>query len=511
MPATIERGSLHRGSRDVGLILLAVGVAGVPALALDLLVGPTPAAPGLAAMVAGGAGAGALASSLTARGEARRGGEALAAMAFGWLLAAALAAVPFWAAATLAAAPDPTLAAFARPTVALFEGMSGVTGTGLSVATDPSALPASLQLWRSTTQWVGGIGWMMAALVLLAPLQGRPGAGRGATSDAASPYRRHLPQLGAERTTDALATMTRDPVAAIWAIYGGLTLAAVVALGAAGMPAWEAVNHALTGISTGGFAVTSDSFEGYDAPILWTTMGIMVAGSLSFAAHLGWLTLRPLDEGERRQAFWFAGGLLLAVALALLAARGTGISAREVAFAATSALATCGFVAGPLDAWPVAGSLILGAAMFVGVCSGSTGGGLKMRRMATIADGLGRRIASARAGGETDEDTGGDTSMDDYKRLHDAAARLCFLALAVWVGIVAILLLTPGTDAPLQDIALDAVAALSTAGLTSGFVGPDLPSGTLVAFVALMWLGRLEVLAVLVTVLAAARLRPRRR
>ena len=141
--------------------------------------------------------------------------------------------------------------------------------------------------------------------------------------------------------------------------------------------------------------------------------------------------------------------------------------------------------------------------MFVGVCSGSTGGGLKMRRLATIAEGLGHRIDSACEGGETDEDTGDDTSMPEYKRLHDAAARLCFLALAVWVGVVAILLLTPGTTAPLEDIALDAVAALSTAGLTSGFVGPDLPSGTLGAFALLMWLGRLEVLAVLVAVLAA--------
>ena len=503
MPASPDSGSVRRGSRDIGLILLAVGVAAAPALALDLLAGPTSASWGLAAVVVVGGGAGALALARTPQGEARRGGGALSAMALGWVLAAVLAAVPFWAAATLAASPGATLAPFARPAVALFEGMSGITGTGLSMASDPSTLPASLQLWRSTTQWIGGIGWMMAALVLLAPLQGLPAGGSGGGDDAASPYRRHLPQLGAERTTDTLATMTRDPVATIWAIYAVLTPMAFVALSAAGMPAWEAVNHALTGISTGGFAVTADSFAGYDAPILWTTMGIMVAGSLSFAAHLAWFTLRPLDGGERRQAYWFAGCLCLAVALAWLAARGTGIPFRELAFNATSALATCGFIAGPLDVWPVAGSLTLGAAMFVGVCSGSTGGGLKMRRLATIAEGLGHRIASARDGGETDEDTGDDTSMPEYKRLHDAAARLCFLALTVWVGVVAILLLTPGTTAPLEDIALDAVAALSTAGLTSGFVGPDLPSGTLGAFALLMWLGRLEVLAVLVAVLAA--------
>lgn len=496
-----RRGAVRRAVRDLGLIALALGAAAAPALAVDLLSGPTGAGVGLGAVTAAGIGAGLAVLCLTPQGEARGGGGALTAIAVGWLLAAAMAAVPFWAAARLDPAPNGTLAAFARPMVALFEGMSGVTGTGLSVAADPSSLPSSLQLWRSTTQWVGGIGWMLAALMLLGPLQGLPGRG-GPGRDDMSSYRRHLPQLGAERTTDALAEMTRDPVTAIWAIYAILTFASLAALGAAGMPAWEAVNHALTGISTGGFAVTSDSFASYDAPILWTTMAIMTAGSLSFAAHLAWLTLRPLDRGERRQIFWFAGCLAFAVAVASFAARDEGIAFREVAFAATSALATCGFVAGPLDAWPVAGSLTLGAAMFVGACSGSTGGGLKMRRLATITEGLGHRIASARRAGETDEDTGDATEVE-WKRLHDAAARLCFLAFAVWVGVVAMLLFTPGTDAPLEDIALDAVAALSTAGLSSGFVGPDLPGATLATFTALMWLGRLEVLAVLVAVLTA--------
>ena len=491
--------ALTRGLHDVGLIALALGAASLPALALDLMSGPTSALSGLVAVAVLGMGGGVAAIASTPAGEPRDGAEALIAVALGWLIAALLAALPFHLAARLDPAPVPTLAAFERPAVALFEAMSGITGTGLSVSSDPSVLPPSLQLWRSITQWVGGIGWMLLALLLLAPHR-RPSRG-----DGDSPYRRHLPQLSAERTTDELSERTRHPVASLWAIYAAYTLAAMVALRLAGMPAWESVNHALTGISTGGFAVTPDSFRSYGDAVLWVTLAIMLAGSISFSVHFAWIALSPLTAAERRQLLWLMGCLVAGTGVALLALAGTQASFVEVAFNMASALATCGFVAQSLDAWPVAGLLVLSAGMFVGASSGSTGGGLKMRRMATIFDGLGRRIASASESGEKDEDTG-DEDMAQYKRLHDAAARLCFLALAVAAGLIAILMLTPGADAPLEDVLLDATAALSTAGLSTGFVGPDLPSGTLMVFVGLMWLGRLEVLAVLVTVLAAARM-----
>ena len=165
-------GPLTRGLRDIGLIALAIGAASLPALVVDAASGPTPALPGLAALAGAGLGLGSAALILTPAGEARSGSEALIAIALGWLLAAGLAAVPFHLAALTDPAPSPTLAAFERPAVALFEAMSGITGTGLSVSEDPSALPPSLQLWRSSMQWAGGIGWMMLALVLLTPLPG---------------------------------------------------------------------------------------------------------------------------------------------------------------------------------------------------------------------------------------------------------------------------------------------------------------------------------------------------
>ena len=472
----------------------------LPAVAVDLIAGPSPALPGLLALVALALGGGALAVRSTRRGEPRGGGEALVAVALGWLLCAALAAIPFLAAAWLDPAPSDTLRPFRRPAVAFFEAMSGVTGTGLSVASDPATLSPSLQLWRSLTQWAGGIGWLLLALMLLSPLYGLPG---GAGDD--SSYARHSPQLNAERTTDALAERTGQPIAVIWAIYAGYTAAAVVAFRLAGMPPWEALNHGLTGISTGGFAVTSDSFASYDPAVLATGMAIMTVGAVSFAAHAAILALGRPQSSEARQLRWLMGCLVAGSAATMLAAGPAGAGPLEAAFNWVSAIATCGFVAHPLEEWPAGGLLILAVGMFVGASSGSTGGGLKMRRLYTIADGLGHRIATACEAGEEDEDSD-DENRTEFRRLHDAAARLCFLAGAVALGLLGILFSTPGFDAPLEEVLLDATAALSTAGLTTGFVGPDLPSGALAVFTALMWLGRLEVLAVLVTVLAAARL-----
>lgn len=493
-------GAAARGARDVGLIVLALGVVCLPALAVDLAHGPTPALPGLAGLSALGIGAGTLTLRATPQGEPRGGGEALVAVALGWLLCAALAAVPFWAAAHLDPAPSATLEAFRRPAAAFFEAMSGVTGTGLSVASDPSELVPSLQLWRSLTQWAGGIGWMLLALMLLAPLRGLPGGG-----EEGAAYARHLPQLNAERTTDALAQRAAQPVVVIWGIYGAYTAAAVAAFRLAGMPSWEALNHGLTGISTGGFAVTPDSFNSYGPAVLWTGIAIMTVGAVSFAAHAAILTLARPSPSEARQLRWLMGCLAGGFAAALLAARHAGATPLEAGFNWVSAIATCGFVASPPGAWPAAGVLMLSLAMFVGASSGSTGGGLKMRRLYTIAEGLGHRVASASESGERDEHTG-EEDRTQYKRLHDAAARLCFLAGAVAAGLLGLLVFAPGFDAPLEDVLLDATAALSTAGLTTGFTGPDLPSGALLVLAALMWLGRLEVLAVLVTVLAAARL-----
>ena len=496
-----------RGARDVGLIVLALGVVVLPALAADLISGPTPALPGFLALAALALGGGAIAVRATPPGEPRGGGEALVAVALGWLLCAALATIPFLAAAWLDPAPNETLRAFRRPAVALFEAMSGVTGTGLSVSRDPSTLPPSLQLWRSLTQWAGGIGWLLLALMLLSPGRGLPGGAEdGGAGDGPSAYARHSPQLNAERTTDALAERTGQPVAVIWAIYAGYTLVAVVAFRLAGMPPWEALNHGLTGISTGGFAVTSDSFASYDPAVLATGIAIMAVGAVSFAAHAAILALERPSSSEARQLRWLGGCLAGGSVATMLAASSTGAAPLEAAFNWVSAIATCGFLADPLEGWPAGGLLILTVGMFVGASSGSTGGGLKMRRLYTIADGLGHRIATASRSGEEDEDA-------RRRGSHGvpAPARCRRAAVLPRGGRGAGAARRPRLRPRLRRAAGGRPARRHRGALDGGAehrlrrARPAL-GGAGMVFTALMWLGRLEVLAVLVTVLAAGRL-----
>ena len=504
----------QRVRHDLGLMGVALSLIALPpfVLAVAEMIGGE--------AVSGGAHALALAplvlvgavGAFLSRGEGggpRRGGGALATLALGWLLAAPLAALPLWLAALLDPAPSATLAAFANPAVALFEGTSGITGSGLSVSRDPSELLPSMQLYRSLMQWIGAIGLLLCGLAV--------------ADRSRSAYERHEHQIGAELTTDTLAEEVHSPIGAVWVSYAVLTVLAATAFLLSGMPPWESLNHALAGISTGGFTITADSFQSYGTAPLVAGAGVMVLGALSFGVHVAILGLRPPRRSERPQLWGYLAVLgaglplvwLFAVAGAPGALSGAGTQWGRAAFQWTSALTTTGFSAAPLETWSPGGLLLLSFGMFLGACSGSTGGGLKMRRAITITIGIGHRVRAAARDGEDDEDSedegdgendGGSEENDETlsRRVRDSAARLSLLTVVLGAGLLAILLGGP-EGAPFSHALLDATAALSTAGLTTGFVGPDLSAGTLLAFCALMLLGRLEVIAMLVLALMTLR------
>ena len=268
--------------RDFGLVLLAPGALAVTAAVVAVVAGEAFALPGFAltAVLSGALGGG-----LVAAGRRQRGGPSSSAplMAAAWLAAAALAAVPFvWAG--MADGVSETTAAFADPVNALFESMSGLTSTGLTVASDASALPRSLQWWRSVLQWAGAIGVLYLAVGLADP--GAAYDDHGGLSD--------------EMSVDALSG--RHAVRDVWAVYSAYTVASVAAFWAAGMPAWEALNHGLTGIATGGFTVTSDSFQSYGTGVKLVGVVVMVLGSVSFVLHYLALVRRQLGPVGRGRA-----------------------------------------------------------------------------------------------------------------------------------------------------------------------------------------------------------------
>ena len=465
---------------DLGLVLAVPAVLAGTAVVVAVVSGEWFALPGLALAVALSGGAGGAAVAVARRAPSRTGGMTRAWMVAGWFGASLLAAVPFWAVG-LAPEAGSVAAAYADPVNAVFEGVSGLTSTGLTVATDASALPRTLQWWRSALQWVGGVGVLYLALGFA------PSDGESETTAASE-----------EMDTEAAPGGGAHSIRTVWAIYAGYTVAAVVAFWAAGMPPWEALNHALTAIATGGFTVTSDSFQSYGPAVLGVAVVVMLLGAVSFALHALVVVRGRVGEVGRDAQVRLLGALWLAGPLALGLALGGGAEPLAVVFQWTSALTTSGFAVVDEAGWPAAALVLTAAVMVAGASSGSTVGGVKLKRAALLASAgwaraRGRRPVPLHVDGEAE---GGAEEVAE-------AARVA-LAFAVTFG-VGVALLVGATGAPLAQVVFEAASALGTVGLSTGLTGPDLPAPARLVLTALMWLGRLEVVAVVALVAAAAR------
>jgi trk system potassium uptake protein TrkH len=158
----------------------------------------------------------------------------------GWLGVATFGCVPF------------VISGLMGPADAFFESMAGFTTTGASTIGTPEEVVPSLLLWRSISQWAGGIG-IVLLFVAVAPLVGF-GATQLYSAEAADPV------------PERMTTRIRDTAKILVLVYVGLTLGGVVALFAAGMGAFDAVNHALTTVSTGGFSTRSESIAAFNSP-----------------------------------------------------------------------------------------------------------------------------------------------------------------------------------------------------------------------------------------------------
>lgn len=484
--------------RDLGLLLQLPGLMALPSLAIAWAVGETYTLPGFALLALLSLGGGQwLYRSCRGAGEGDRP-RALMTVALAWLLIPLLGALPFYAAALLGAELSEATRAFRQPLNALFEAMSGFTSTGLSMSRDPSALPLSLQWWRSFSEWVGGVGVIVLALALIQPAE-----------DDYALYR-------AEARSRRLGDDLRQTARRIWALYLTFTAAAVAGFAAAGMPVWEALNHGLTGISTGGFTVTSDSFQSYGAPVKAVAVAVMLLGAISFLVHyMLWVKRDWRRAWRQTQTRTFV--ILLAAGLLLLTASrtltGGGGSLLDTLFQWVSALGTCGFTAVPTDEWPAAPLLVLIVGMLIGGMAGSTTGGLKTERLAWLAKGWFTRWRGYWPDGGQPQSVffnGERYRPDAAQRRVSSVAALAFVWLLTWLLGTLALAFASGDSHALHEVGFEAISALGSVGLSAGVTDTGLHWSGRVTLIALMWMGRLEIMAVLVLVgapLAAARRR----
>ncbi|MDY6781280.1 MAG: TrkH family potassium uptake protein [Cyanobacteriota bacterium] len=417
---------------------------------------------------------------------------ALIIVALAWGAIPIFAAIPFLEIASNAIATDvnttPTIIAFKDPLNAVFEAFSGFTSTGLTMAIHSSELPRSLQWWRSFIEWIGGVGVIVLVVSLLEP-----------TTDASQLY-------SAEGRDKTIALTVRATVQKIWWIYLLYTAASILLLRAVGMPWWEALNHGMTGISTGGFSVRDDSIGAYPANIQMAVVAIMIAGSISFPVHYRLLRkgkITALWDNAEHRALW----ILLSVGTVLLVWANYAHTStwlwRNSFFQWASALGTCGFNTVKVGEWTASAKLLLGVAMVMGGAAGSTAGGLKLNRVVSLYKAILWRIQRIKLRPhqvmryELDGDV---LSETEATRRVEAASVLAVLWLwAIAFGMF-VLLQTVARDYPLEDIFFEVASALGGVGLSTGIVAPDMPWMAKMTLTLFMWMGRLEVIPVLLLI-----------
>jgi len=498
MTPSIFRGrqDLHIILRDLGLLVPVVGVMAIISLIVPAAFGeafsflPLLITAGVSFLLGA-----ALYFPFRNAGETRlRHGMIIAA--FGWLLVAALGSLPFVLTALFAepGGASETLLHFRDPASAFFESISGYTGTGLTMAARADLLPKTLQWWRSFTEWIGGMGVIVLMLAILAGP--RPGA---------ATYSLYYAEARGEKIHPSVRTTLRT----MWWIFLLYTFISVIALWGAGMPMWESVNHAMTGISTGGFTVTANSIASYDSVAIEIVLiPIMLLGAISFAVHYQMMRGQGTILWSDFQTRWFlaltlVGAVFLSLENLLILPGGEAV--RTSVFQFTSAITCTGFQTADIASWTATGKLLLAAGMFVGGAAGSTAGGIKIMRMVVLIRGVNwrfRKIIAPR--GAIVPFRLGQTTVDDGQigqRLEDASLIMFLWLIFLGLGIV-VLLHTTASGYTLSDVVFEVASAQGNVGLSVGITSPTMPLLSKLALCFNMWIGRLEIIPVLMLVRA---------
>jgi trk system potassium uptake protein TrkH len=369
-----------------------------------------------------------------------------------------------------------------------FEAMSGFTTTGATILSSTGtgeffAVPRGILLWRSLTQWLGGMG----VVLLFISIFPRLGVGGSQLFD------REFPGPLPERLRPRFSTTAR----LLWTIYVGFTAAEIALLYfLARLPLFDSICISFATIPTGGFTPTVASIGIYGSPLAeYIIMIFMFLAGMSFITH--YHVLRGNWRAIKGEEFRLYFIILVVATLLLIGSQGLH-SYREGMFQAISIMTTTGFVTADFGSWHAGARIVLLALMFIGACGGSTGGAIKVVRFLTLIKHtrvMMRKAISPKAVIPV---------KLNGKPLQEGIIRdiisFIFLYILVAVG-ASIILVFLGLN---LETSISAVAAtLGNVGPGLGVVGPDLNYASLpglakVILTICMWLGRLELFTVLI-------------
>ncbi len=412
--------------------------------------------------------------------------EAMVISALGWLLMSAVGAIPY------------VLIINMSYLDAYFEAMSGFTTTGMTLIKVIEGTPYCLLFWRALTQWVGGAGIIMLTTLLL---MGREGV---------IAWKLYVAEAREER----IAASAKKTIKNLWEIYVFYTALCAALLMIAGMNWFDAITHSFTALATGGFSTRTLSIEAYHSPLIEGILVVfMFLGGTRFPLH--YLLLKGMIRRVLHDYEFKAYLLFVAVATALITINlwSAGMfsfaeSFRYSIFQVVSILTTTGYTSFDINKWPLFSQVTLLMLMIIGGCANSTGGAVKVGRIAILAKLVYREILKITLPfGAVKPLKAGDriVGSDELARLAGFFT-LYMILIAIEYLIVAI-------------FTADGYGALSAVLSAQGNVGPcyislfDLHPVPKAVLIFGMWVGRLELMPIAVLFLPQTwkRLREKRR
>jgi trk system potassium uptake protein TrkH len=420
--------------------------------------------------------------------------EAFLAVAMIWFLVAAVGAIPFVVAG---------VGTVAHPINAMFESMSGLTTTGATVLRDFSLHSRSVMMWRQVIQWLGGLGILILATAVLSEI----GVGGAQLMESESQT----------QDVNKLTPKISQTAQLIWGIYFGLTglaIAVYFLLGLAvdpRMDLYNAVAHAFTSVATAGFSPEPLSVGAFHPLIQWAVVPFMVVGSTSFVLIYFAINGEPMRLLKNEEFHFYLGAmgtLASIVAVGLFLDPGTAFGAeatiRHAVFNVASVVTTTGYASTDYVLWAPAAKHMLFMGMFVGGMVGSTTCSIKSLRWLVALKSFKRNLYTAihpeavrpvRISGKT----------VDEEAIRDIYAYLLLSIVIFFLLAIVIVVDAERAGAPVTEF--EALGAAATTFLNIGPAFGDAgPYGTFATFpittravmVVLMWIGRIEIIPVIV-------------
>ena len=329
---------------------------------------------GFAATIVLAVAAGQLLTSIPAGKRGMQARDGFATVALSWLLMSAFGALPYVISGAIPHYVD-----------AFFETVSGFTTTGATILKEIESLPRGILFWRAQTQWMGGVGVLVLALAIF------PKSGEGSVhlmrAESPGPIKtKLLPRL-------------RDTAKMLYTIYIGLTVGETVCLRLAGMSWYDALTHAFTTISTGGFSVKNASIAAYDSLLInWIIIIFMFLSGVNFsllfmALHRNFKAVFHSEELRFYTLMTIISSTLITANLVITAGHAlNATTVTDAVFQVVTVATTTGYATTDFALWPTFCCVILFSLMVFGACAGSTAGGVKSIRMVLLFKNFRREV-----------------------------------------------------------------------------------------------------------------------